>query len=118
MNGSEKQVKWAEDIKAETARKIVTYRDHYQARYEQRGIAADDPRWENIANADAALAYMEQQQESKWFIDNLRNFGKTYEEAPGAMGFATNLVDEGMRATELINGLARQAARRAARQAA
>ena len=110
MNGSEKQVKWAEDIKAETARKIVTYRDHYQARYEQRGIAADDPRWENIANADAALAYMEQQQESKWFIDNLRNFGKTYEASP--------LVDEGMRATELINGLEQQAARRAARQAA
>ena len=110
MNGSEKQVKWAEDIKAETARKIVTYRDYYQARYEQRGIAADDPRWENIANANAALAYMEQQQESKWFIDNLRNFGKTYETSP--------LVDEGMRATELINGLEQQAARRAARQAA
>ena len=44
MNGSEKQVKWAEDIKAETARKIVTYRDHYQARYEQRGIAEWIPR--------------------------------------------------------------------------
>jgi len=112
MNGSEKQVKWAEDIKAETAKKIVIFRDHYQARYEQKAIPADDERWQNITDANNALAYMERQQESKWFIDNLRNFGKTVDTPE----FPADLVYEGGQAVEIINGLARREARRAAKQ--
>lgn len=113
MNGSEKQIQWANDIKAQVVNKVIAYRDYYQGRFEQKGIAADDPRWETITEANSALALIEQQQEAKWFINNLRNFGKPFVK-PQVMGFAPiRESDEGGAIVELVNGLARREARKA-----
>lgn len=109
MNGSENQVKWAEDIKAEVIKKVLAHRDYCQNRYEQKGIAADDPRWENIAKANAAIVYLDEHEEAKWWINNLKNFGKTVD----LPNFPADLKGEGMRIVDLVDVLAYSEARKA-----
>ena len=108
MNGSEKQVQWAEDIKTEVAMKVAAYRDYYQNRFEQKGVAADDPRWETITEANSTLDYLNRHDEAKWWIENLKGFGKTIE----LPGVPVNLRDEGMRIVEKCKALAYDEARR------
>jgi hypothetical protein len=111
MKGTEKQVKWAEDIKAEVVRKVTVYRDYWQQRFEQKGIPTDDERWEYVTDANDALAYMEQQSEAKWWIENMKNHGKPTVQAPGF--YTQKPGEEGAPIVDLVKALAYREARKA-----
>lgn len=74
MNGSEKQVKWAEDIKAEVMTKMAGHREVLAARFVRRNLDESNPRRiEQMEAFDACMAYFLAQTEAKWWIDNMRS---------------------------------------------
>lgn len=79
MNGSEKQVAWAEDIKALALTRINEHRQALIWKWQAKGADMTAPsRVETLNDIDAAAVYVEAQTEAKWFIDNLSHIGKKF----------------------------------------
>lgn len=76
MNGTEKQVSWAEDIKTQVTQGLTERRAGLVERYTKRSIAADDERWQNVTEIDRCLGYLSAQDEAKFWIDNFSGFAK------------------------------------------
>lgn len=71
MNGSEKQIKWAEDIKAETMTRIAGMRKQYEADAAKAKVNTSDPRYlDGIAIFDRCVANLEAKTEATWWIDS------------------------------------------------
>jgi hypothetical protein len=71
MNGTEKQVKWAEDIKAQTMTKVAEMRKQFEADAARAKASTSDPRYiDAIAIFDRCVAKLEAQTEATWWIDN------------------------------------------------
>ena len=74
MNGSEKQVKWAEDIKTDVMAKMEAHREMLAARFVRRNLDESNPRRiEQTADFDACMTFFAAQTEAKWWIDNMRS---------------------------------------------
>lgn len=74
MNGSEKQIKWAEDIKANVMSGMEAYREMLAARFVRRNLDESNPRRiEQTEAFDTCKAFFAAQTEAKWWIDNMRS---------------------------------------------
>lgn len=71
MKGTEKQVKWAESIKAETMTAVERMRKQFEADAAKAKADASDPRYQAaIAIFDRCVASLQAQTEAAWWIDN------------------------------------------------
>ncbi len=73
MNGTEKQIKWAEDIKTSVMSGMEAHREMLAARFVRRNLDESNPRRiEQTEAFDACMSYFAAQTEAKWWIDNMR----------------------------------------------
>lgn len=71
MNGSEKQIKWAQDIKTETMNKVAALRQRFEADAAKANVGTSDPRYlDGIATFDRCVANLEAKTEATWWIDS------------------------------------------------
>lgn len=71
MNGTQKQVKWAESIKSETMTAIERMRKQFEADAAKAKADTSDPRYTAaIAIFDRCVANLEAKTEAVWWIDN------------------------------------------------
>jgi len=70
MNGSEKQIKWAQDIKTETMGKVAALRQRFEADAAKANVSTSDARYvDGIAIFDRCVASLEAKTEATWWID-------------------------------------------------
>lgn len=73
MTGTEKQVKWAEDIRAEYVRKFDLLRDEYETlakRAIAAGKATEEIAQQGREKLEGQIAVALARTEAKWWIDN------------------------------------------------
>ena len=71
MNGTEKQVKWAEDIKAKMLVKVEEYRQQLIAEAAKHNVSLDSADGRNaLGMFDRCVAKINAQASATWFIDN------------------------------------------------
>jgi hypothetical protein len=71
MNGSEKQIKWATDLKAETMTKVTEMRKRFEADAAKANVSTSDLRYvDGIATFDRCVANLEAKTEATWWIEN------------------------------------------------
>ena len=71
MNGSEKQIKWAQDMKAEMMGKVAELRQRFEADAARAKFSTSDARYvDGIAIFDRCVANLEAKTEATWWIEN------------------------------------------------
>jgi hypothetical protein len=79
MNGSEKQVKWAEEIKSAVMQKMTAYRSKLESAWNEDGVPVDAPhRVKATTNYDECLAYLNSKDNAKWWIDNMKGMNSEH----------------------------------------
>lgn len=71
MNGSEKQVKWAEEIKAGMMSKVNEIRQQFATEAAKNNVSADNAQYQQVmAIFDRCVANLEAKTDATWWIDN------------------------------------------------
>ena len=71
MNGSQKQIEWANKIQAEMVSKIEAIRSQFVADCAKNGVRLDNSQYAQAHDIfDRAVANIKAQTQATWFIDN------------------------------------------------
>jgi hypothetical protein len=71
MNGSQKQISWAEDIQKAMIAKLDTMRRQFVFECSQHGVSADSPDYQaGMQTFARAIAIVSRKTDARWFIDN------------------------------------------------